>query len=75
VREQKLFNIIGLSDYTGIPVRTLRTLMAARKIPYLKLGHRTVMFDSEKVNKALNRFQVTAVGEGQQRAAAQSRLK
>ena len=58
----KLTDIHGLSDKRGIPVRRLRTFIAARKIPYLKIGHRTMLFDLEKVDKALARFEVPAVG-------------
>jgi hypothetical protein len=58
----KLLNINGLSEYKGLPVRKLRHFVAARKIPFLKCGHRTLLFDPEKVDKALQRFEVPAVG-------------
>ena len=57
----KLLNINGLSEYKGLPVRKLRHFVAARKIPFLKCGHRTLLFDPEKVDKALERFEVPAV--------------
>ena len=57
-----LFLFVSLSYANGVPVRTLRTFMVARKIPFLKLGHRTVLFDPEKVDKALERFEVQEVG-------------
>jgi excisionase family DNA binding protein len=60
--KRKLVNIADLSECNGIPVRTLRTLMHARKIPFLRCGHRTVLFDPEKVDKALQRFEVQEVG-------------
>jgi len=41
--------------------------MAGRKIPYLKCGHRTLLFDPEKVQKALERFEVHAVGDNEPR--------
>jgi excisionase family DNA binding protein len=63
-----LVNIRSLSDYTGLAVRTLRTLTAARKIPYLKIGYRTVRFDLEKVDKALERFEVKAISGNEGRA-------
>jgi hypothetical protein len=59
----KLLNIVGLSRHQGIPIRTLRTLMAGRKIPFLKIGHRTILFDPEKVDQALQRFEVKAVAD------------
>lgn len=58
----KLVSIGGLSENKGIPVRTLRSLMAARKIPFFKLGHRTLLFDPDKVHKALQRFEVHEIG-------------
>jgi hypothetical protein len=68
--QAKLVNITGLSEQKGIPVRTLRTLVSSRKIPYLKLGHRLLFFDPDKVDKALERFEVQAVGRSSCRAAA-----
>jgi hypothetical protein len=59
---RKLVNIGGLSKHRGIPVRTLRSFMAAHKIPFLKFGHRTIFFDLEKVDRALQRFEVQEVG-------------
>jgi len=58
----KLTDIRGLSEQSGLPIRKLRSFVAARKIPFLKCGHRTLLFDVEKVNKALARFEVPAVG-------------
>ena len=66
----KLVNISGLSEQKGIPVRTLRTLVSCRKIPFLKLGHRMLFFDPDKVDKALERFEVQAVGSRSRRGAA-----
>ena len=57
----KLTDIHGLSEQSGLPIRKLRSFVAARKIPFLKCGHRTLLFDVEKVNKALRRFEVPAV--------------
>ena len=65
----KLVNIAGLSEHKGIPVRTLRTLVATRKIPYLKLGHRLLFFDPQKVDEALQRFEVQEVGARSRREA------
>ena len=64
----KLVNIVGLSQYRGIPVRTLRTLASSRKIPFFKLGHRTLLFDPQKVDEALGRFEVKAVTGNETRA-------
>jgi hypothetical protein len=59
----KLVDIRGLSQKNGIPIRTLRSFVAGRKIPFLKCGHRTLLFDPEKVEKALAKFEVAAVGD------------
>jgi DNA-binding transcriptional MerR regulator len=56
------FNTITeLAKNTGIPVRTLRTLYNQRKISGIKLGHRTLLFDPEKVYSELARYEVKAV--------------
>jgi hypothetical protein len=57
----KLLNIFELSETTTRPVRQLRSLVQARKIPYLKVGHRTILFDPAKVEKALQGFEIPAV--------------
>jgi hypothetical protein len=59
---KKLVDIRGLSEGNGIPVRRLRSLWSSRKIPGLKIGHKTLLFDPEKVDKALARFEIPAVG-------------
>jgi hypothetical protein len=58
---KRLVNIKQLSAENGLAVRTLRGFVATRKIPFLKCGHRTLLFDPEKVEKALARFEVPAV--------------
>jgi hypothetical protein len=40
-----------------LPVRTLRTLCAKRKISVTRLGHRTVQFDVEKVMRELGFYE------------------
>jgi hypothetical protein len=59
---KKLLDIFELSEAKGRPVRQLRSFVAARKIPFMKLGHRTLLFDPEKVDEALARFEVPAIG-------------
>lgn len=58
---QRYVNIQSLSERVGIPVRTLRTMKQQRKIPFIKPGHRTLLFDVDEVTKALQRFRVEAV--------------
>jgi len=57
----KLLNIYELSEQKGRPVRQLRGFVAKRLIPYYKLGHRSILFDPQEVDKALQRFQIPAV--------------
>jgi excisionase family DNA binding protein len=58
---EKLVTIKELAAQSGLPVRTLRTLMSRGTIPFLKLGFRTVRFQPSKVEKALARREVKAV--------------
>ena len=40
----------------------LRSLVAKKKIPHLRLGHRTLVFVPDKVVAALTRFEIREVG-------------
>ncbi len=42
--------------------RMVDEMMRKRRIPYIKLGHRTVRFSLSKVMTALGRLEVNAVG-------------
>jgi excisionase family DNA binding protein len=59
---RKLISIKKLADETEIPIRTLRSFVTSRKIPFLKIGHRTILFDRSKVEAALSRFEIQEVG-------------
>ena len=59
-------NLVGIEQLEreiGIPIRTIRTLMQARRIPFLRLGRRTLYFEVQKVRDALDRFEVKAIGQ------------
>jgi excisionase family DNA binding protein len=60
---EKLLSYPQLSELTGLPVRTLRTLTYRGTIPHVRLGHRLVRFQPSKVEKALQRREVRANGE------------
>jgi len=62
MRMKNLVVIYGLSEQIPFSVRELRGFVAAKKIPFFKFGHRTLRFDPEKVEKALQRFEVPAIG-------------
>ena len=59
---QHTVDIKTLSAEINLPDRTIRTLMRRRKIPYIKVGHRTLRFQPEKVKTALERLTVKEVG-------------
>jgi excisionase family DNA binding protein len=59
----KLVNSKQLAAELGQSLRTIRSWVAARKIPFLKVGHRTMLFSPEKVRAALEKFEVKAVAK------------
>jgi hypothetical protein len=58
---QKLVTIYGLSELNDVPVRSLRTLVQKRIIPFIKVGHRTMLFAPEKVERALAAYEVKPI--------------
>lgn len=52
-----------IGEALGLSGRYIRTLARRRAIPSLRLGHRTVLFDVEKVKAALTKFERKAVGQ------------
>jgi predicted DNA-binding transcriptional regulator AlpA len=58
---ERLLDYTGLSEVTGLPVRTLRTLTCRGTIPHVRLGHRIVRFVPSKVQKALQKREVKEV--------------
>jgi excisionase family DNA binding protein len=58
---ERLLDYHGLSELTGLPVRTLRTLTYRGTIPHVRLGHRLVRFVPSKVAKALAKREVKEV--------------
>jgi len=59
--EQFIHGFRNLSTATNLPVRTLRSLKDAGVIPYIKAGHRTILFSPSKVEKALQRRTIKEV--------------
>ena len=59
----RLLNIFELAEEKGRSVREFRSLVQGKKIPYLKLGHHTILFDLQKVEKALAAYEVKAVSK------------
>jgi hypothetical protein len=60
--EELITGFRNLSAASKIPIRTLRTLAKNGVIPYIKAGHRTVLFVPSKVEKALARRAVKEAG-------------
>ena len=58
---KRLVNITTLAEELPFTVRYLRVLVAERKIPFYRMGHKTLRFDVEKVQKALARFEIKEV--------------
>ena len=50
----------SLAATTGIPIRTLKTLWSRRKFSGLRVGHRTMLFDPQKVLTELGKFEIRA---------------
>jgi hypothetical protein len=46
---------------TNYNVRSIMTLRHAKKIPYTRLGYRTLRYDADKVIHALTRNEVKAI--------------
>ena len=59
--DRKLVTEEELLTHIPITSRTLRELRFRRKIPYITLGHRTLLYDLEAVLRALNKLQIKEV--------------
>lgn len=59
--KSRLLTIGELASELGLSVRTIRTLQYKRAIPVIKLGHRTQVFDEQKVRAAIAKFEQQAV--------------
>jgi len=58
---KRLVDTNQLALELGRPVRQIRSFVQAKKIPVLKIGWRTNLFDPDKVRAALARFEIPAV--------------
>ncbi|MCX6968080.1 MAG: excisionase family DNA-binding protein [Verrucomicrobia bacterium] len=56
-------NKLEVAERLGTTKRGVEEMMRRRKIPFLKLGHRTVRFDWTAVEKAVARLEYKAVGQ------------
>jgi hypothetical protein len=62
-----------VGEALGISARVLLALARRRAIPSLRIGHRTVLMDLEKVRAALARFEVREIGRSPATSAAGSK--
>ena len=51
----------ALSHQIGVPARTLKSLWGQRKFSGIRAGHRTILFNPEKVLAELERLTIKAV--------------
>jgi hypothetical protein len=63
MKDERFLDKEGLRKKLSLPsTRNVDEMMRSKRIPYLRLGHRTVRFDWPKVEKALARLEVKEVG-------------
>jgi hypothetical protein len=48
-----------LKAVPGLSLRQLRRLRSERRIPFLKLGHRSFLYDTDRVLEALRKMEVS----------------
>jgi hypothetical protein len=48
-----------LKAVPGLTLRQLKRLRAERRIPFLKIGHRSFLYDTDRVVEALRRLEVS----------------
>ena len=61
VTDEDLVQAVNQALSTNYNVRSITTLRQARKIPYTRLGYRTLRYDVDKVLHALTRNEVKAM--------------
>jgi hypothetical protein len=59
--QHRYLRIEKLSAETGISVRTLRSLYKTKRISHIKAGHRTILFNPNKVQQELEKLEISAV--------------
>lgn len=69
VRINELCLVLGPS----VTVRMIHSWIALRKVPYYKIGRRTLLFDVSEVRAALQQFRVEAIATPNIRGAGKTR--
>jgi excisionase family DNA binding protein len=52
---KELLNYAEIAEVLGVSERTVRRMVAAKKIPVIRMSQRTLRFDKDKVLEALNK--------------------
>lgn len=63
-QRKKFLKKAELAAILGVQTRTVETWVRKRKISSIKAGHRTQLFQLEKVIRDLSRFEIHAIGGG-----------
>lgn len=51
------------SNHLGVSAAQLKVLRERRLIPYIKIGHRTILYQIQDLDRYINRCKVSAVWE------------
>jgi hypothetical protein len=62
IRDGKLLTEEQLANVLEISIYNVRHLRHRKKIPFIRLEHRSIRFDLPKVRKALEKYEVEEVG-------------
>ena len=57
----KIVNTKRLSKELEQSERTITTWRIQKKIPFIRMGYRTILFDVDKVKAAIEKFEVKAI--------------
>ena len=63
-QSKKFLKKAELAAILGVQTRTIETWVRKRKIGSIKAGHRTQLFQLDKVIRDLGRFEIQAIGGG-----------
>ena len=60
----RILNGQQAAAYMGVSGRFLRQLRERRRIPHFRVGHRTVVYRRDDLDRYIERSRVNALGEG-----------
>jgi excisionase family DNA binding protein len=53
----------GAARYLDVTERTLSRLMNRRAIPFIRVSRRIILFDTNDLDRVLQKYRIAAVGE------------